>query len=292
VTATVLGVATLAAPALASDSVGGTAAAPPSNSHAKRTHAKRSDRVSRASAEASGGASSQATTSPTYVSGQSGANAEARSVSQTGATSLAPPKSRHAPITARTPNTNYKGPVYQLTISGQVVPYQPPTAAGSLEPGLSGAVGSAADTKPKLLVPGRSARLVNGLAAAPMEAPGAIQKIVWAGDELVGLPYIYGGGHGSWRSPGYDCSGTVSYALHAAGLLASPEDSTEFESFGARGVGEWVSVFANSGHAYMDVAGLRLDTSSANDPSGLQGPRWRPLRPQNAGFTLRHPVGL
>jgi hypothetical protein len=157
---------------------------------------------------------------------------------------------------------------------------------------MGGAVGMAADTKPRLLVPGRTARLVQGLAAAPMEVPGAVQKIIWAGDELVGLPYIYGGGHGSWRSPGYDCSGTVSFALHAGSLLSSPEDSTEFESFGAHGVGEWVTVFANPEHAYMDVAGLRLDTSPANDPSGLQGPRWRPLRPQNAGYTLRHPVGL
>jgi hypothetical protein len=125
-----------------------------------------------------------------------------------------------------------------------------------------------------------------------MEAPNAVKDIVWAGDELVGLPYIYGGGHASWRSPGYDCSGTVSYALHGADLLSAPEDSSELESFGGHGIGEWVTVFANPGHAYMDVAGLRLDTSPVEDPSNLEGPRWRPLRTENSGYTIRHPAHL
>ncbi len=149
-----------------------------------------------------------------------------------------------------------------------------------------------ADTKPELLVPGSTARYVDGLAAAPMSAPAAVQDIIWAGDQIIGLPYIYGGGHGIVQSPGYDCSGTVSFALHGAALLAAPEDSSEFEVWGSAGVGRWVTIFSNAGHAYMTVAGLRLDTSSADDPSNQQGPRWRPLRPANEGFTVRHPLGL
>ena len=125
-----------------------------------------------------------------------------------------------------------------------------------------------------------------------MSAPAAVQEIIWAGNQLIGLPYIYGGGHASFNSSGYDCSGTVSYALHGGDLLTSPEDSTEFESYGSHGVGRWVTIFANEGHAYMTVAGLRLDTSPANDPSDLPGPRWRPLRPGNEGFVVRHPTGL
>jgi hypothetical protein len=125
-----------------------------------------------------------------------------------------------------------------------------------------------------------------------MSAPPAVQRMIWAGNQIVGLPYIYGGGHGSFDSSGYDCSGTVSFALHGAGLLAAPEDSSELMDFSGEGIGRWVTIFSNPEHAYMDVAGMRLDTSTANDPSNLQGPRWRPLRPANGGFTIRHPLGL
>jgi hypothetical protein len=206
------------------------------------------------------------------------------------------PAVHHAPITARTPNLRYSGPVYELSTDGQVVPYSPPALANASNAANTGTGGSAAATpttgKPKLLVPGHTARLVGGLAAAPMEAPPAVKSMVWAANRIIGLPYIYGGGHASFRSPGYDCSGTVSFALHGAGLLLSPEDSSEFESYGGHGVGEWVTVFANPGHAYMTIAGLRLDTSPAEDPSDLPGPRWRPLRATNAGFVVRHPLGL
>ena len=95
------------------------------------------------------------------------------------------------------------------------------------------AVDVSAETKPELLVPGTLARYVDGLAAAPESAPAAVQEIIWAGNQLIGLPYIYGGGHGSFISPGYDCSGTVSFALHGANLLAAPEDSSEFMVWGS-----------------------------------------------------------
>jgi cell wall-associated NlpC family hydrolase len=199
-----------------------------------------------------------------------------------------------APVTAKTPNIAYKGPVYEETAAGTVVPYVPPTPAGEAQGATGGAaVAASAEGKPDLLVPGSLARYVDGLAAAPMSAPAPVQEIIWAGDQIVGLPYIYGGGHdASFISPGYDCSGTVSYALHGAALLSSPLDSGEFMSWGAPGEGRWVTIFTNPGHAYMTVAGLRLDTSPAYDPSNLEGPRWRPLRPNNGGYTVRHPVGL
>ncbi|MHB8531731.1 MAG: peptidoglycan endopeptidase, partial [Solirubrobacteraceae bacterium] len=90
----------------------------------------------------------------------------------------------------------------------------------------------------------------------------------------------------------YDCSGTVSFALHGASLLKTPEDSSEFEGWGSHGLGRWVTIFSNPEHAYMTVAGLRLDTSAADDPSNQQGPRWRPLRSGNSGYRVRHPLGL
>ena len=203
-----------------------------------------------------------------------------------------------------TSNITYKGPVYVKTATGEVVPYSRadgrdrhrPSATASARPAeapVEPPIGSAnGPTKPELLVPGTTARYVNGLAAAPMSAPAAVQQIIWAGNELIGLPYIYGGGHGSFISSGYDCSGTVSFALHGATLLKTPEDSSEFEHCGSHGIGRWIAIFSNPGHAYMTVAGLRLDTSAADDPSNQQGPRWRPLRPSNGGFVVRHPLGL
>jgi hypothetical protein len=201
---------------------------------------------------------------------------------------------RHlAPVTARSAGIAYSGPVYERLPSGQVVPYTPPAPAGQVGGSTGGSpVAATAIGKPQLLVPGAIARFVNGLAAAPMSAPPTVQEIVWAGNQIIGLPYIFGGGHASFTSPGYDCSGTVSFALHGASLLATPLDSSEFMKWGGHGIGQWVTVFTNPEHAYMTVAGLRLDTSAADDPSNQQGPRWRPLRPANSGFKVRHPVGL
>lgn len=202
-------------------------------------------------------------------------------------------KSSHdAPVTSSSTDIAYSGPVFERTATGQIVPFQTATAAAELKGLTGGVVGAFSGAKPELLVPGHTARFVDGMAAAPMLAPLAVQRIIWTGNQIVGLPYIYGGGHASFKSRGYDCSGTVSFALHGARLLASPEDSSEFMHWGSHGVGKWVTIFTNPEHAYMTVAGLRLDTSSADDPSNLQGPRWRPLRPANEGFRIRHPTGL
>jgi len=200
-----------------------------------------------------------------------------------------------APITARSANIAYHGPVYERTATGQVVPYVAPGPAQAAQESATGGspVGVISSSKPELLVPGSRARYVEGLAAAPLSAPAAVQQMVWAADQIIGLPYSYGGGHNmSFSSPGYDCSGTVSFALHGASLLSAPEDSSELMGWGSAGQGRWVTLFSNPGHAYMTVAGLRLDTSAADDPSNQQGPRWRPLRRANASYTIRHPLGL
>jgi hypothetical protein len=204
----------------------------------------------------------------------------------------APVAKRHtAPVTSHSTSLAYKGPVYEKTATGQIVPFAS-AQASSEQKAVTGGIAAAvpAVAKPELLVPGHTARVVDGLAAAPMSVPAAVQEIVWAGNQIIGLPYIFGGGHASFSSSGYDCSGTVSFALHGASLLSTPEDSSEFMVFGSHGVGTWVTVFTNPGHAYMTVAGLRLDTSAADDPTNQQGPRWRPLRPANDGFTVRHPT--
>jgi cell wall-associated NlpC family hydrolase len=215
-----------------------------------------------------------------------------------------------SPITSKSRKLGYKGPVYEKTATGEVVPYVAPAPATQLTSttggsptgaattaavttnGLTEVTETAATPQPQLLVPGSIARYVNGYAAAPMNAPANVQQVIWTANEIIGLPYIFGGGHASFNSAGYDCSGTVSFALHGGDLLATPMDSSEFESWGSHGAGRWIAVFGNAGHAYMDVAGLRLDTSAADDPSDQQGPRWRPLRTGNAGYTVRHPLGL
>jgi cell wall-associated NlpC family hydrolase len=198
-----------------------------------------------------------------------------------------------APVTAHSTNIAYHGPVFMRTATGEVVPYQPVASAGQVDNATGGSVvGALIPAKPQLLVPGTRARYVAGLAAAPISAPASVQQMVWAGNQIVGLPYIWGGGHASFTARGYDCSGTVSFALHAASLLSTPQDSSEFMRWGSHGIGRWVTVFSNAGHAYMTVAGLRLDTSAADDPSNQEGPRWRPLRPGNGGFAVRHPLGF
>ena len=142
-------------------------------------------------------------------------------------------------------------------------------------------------------VPGPKAKMLpDGLAAAPQDAPPAVQQAIWSANEIIGLPYRYGGGHRSFQDTAFDCSGTVSHALGGANLLQAPLDSSSFMSWGAAGRGSWITIFTNPGHAYTVIAGLRLDTSAADDPRGLPGPRWRPLRKTNAGYRVRHPVGL
>ncbi len=245
--------------------------------------------AARGTAKVSGGTSAS---SSTAVGATSPATAGGSTPSAVGGPPVKP-SVHNAPITARSASLAYEGPVYEKTITGQIVPYTAPPPAGQTNGATGGSsVAIVAPAKPELLVPGITARYVNGLAAAPMSAPPGVQEIIWTGNQIIGLPYAYGGGHASFVSPGYDCSGTVSFALHGATLLPTPMDSSELMVWGGHGIGQWVTVFSNPEHAYMTVAGLRLDTSAADDPSNQQGPRWRPLRPENHGYVRRHPAGL
>jgi hypothetical protein len=152
--------------------------------------------------------------------------------------------------------------------------------------------GGTAPAAPLASTPGSTARIVAGRAIPPAAAPEPVKEAILRANDLIGKPYRWGGGHASFRAAGYDCSGAVSYALHGGGLLTSPLDSSSLERWGDAGPGRWVTVYTNPGHAYMAIAGIRLDTSPAGDPTGLRGPRWRPLRVSNAGFHTRHPDGL
>ena len=127
-----------------------------------------------------------------------------------------------------------------------------------------------------------------GMAQPPAGAPAAVAQVMAAGNAIAGLPYLYGGGHGSFQANAYDCSGSVSYALAAAGLVTSPLDSTAFESWGEPGPGRWITVYANAGHAYMVVAGWRFDTVAL----AADGTRWTRVPRSSAGFVARHPAGL
>jgi cell wall-associated NlpC family hydrolase len=132
------------------------------------------------------------------------------------------------------------------------------------------------------------ATLVNGVAHAPAGAPKAVVRAIKAGNRIQNKPYLYGGGHRQFEDSAYDCSGAVSYALHGGGLLRSPLDSGSMMKWGLAGRGSWITVYANAGHAYMTIAGLRLDTSG----TGGRGPRWLTEQRDSAGFTARHPAGL
>jgi cell wall-associated NlpC family hydrolase len=128
----------------------------------------------------------------------------------------------------------------------------------------------------------------NGLAAVPSSAPHDVESIIRAANAVALLPYVYGGGHARWEDSAYDCSASVSFALAAAGFLKGPLDSTSFMGWGKPGPGRWVTIYANHGHAWMTVAGLRFDTSGLR----VAGSRWTAQTRSTAGFVLRHPPGL
>ena len=142
---------------------------------------------------------------------------------------------------------------------------------------------------PLKLAPGDRATVgPDGLAIAPENAPEAVKQMIAAGNKIAKTPYIYGGGHGRWEDKGYDCSGSVSYALHGAGLLKASMPSGGFTTWGHSGPGKWVTIYANSGHMYAVIAGLRFDTSGAKQ----DGTRWHATSRPTSGYTVRHPAGL
>ena len=146
--------------------------------------------------------------------------------------------------------------------------------------------------------PAANAKIVNGYAIPPRSAPRRVKQAIEAANEIVDKPYRYGGGHASVKDSGYDCSGTISYALIGGGLLKSPLDSGSFMSWGQRGKGKWISVYAHGGHAYAVIAGLRLDTGM-RDPNGARygqkpgsGPRWNKTMRDPSGYRVRHPANF
>jgi peptidoglycan hydrolase-like protein with peptidoglycan-binding domain len=145
---------------------------------------------------------------------------------------------------------------------------------------------------------GRARINSDGTATPPRGAPVAVREAIAAANRIIDKPYVYGGGHGTWNDSGYDCSGAVSYALHGAQLLSSPEDSSELESYGSPGRGRWITIYANPNHTWVVIAGRAFDTADfggPNIPSG-SGPRWRYDPTGNFGdgesYVVRHPAGL
>lgn len=142
---------------------------------------------------------------------------------------------------------------------------------------------------PMQLAPGDRARLgPDGLATAPASAPESVKQMIAAGNKIAKTPYVWGGGHGRWEDKGYDCSGSMSYVLHAAGVLDSPLVSGDFPSWGDPGPGRWVTAYGNKGHGYLVIAGLRYDTSGAKQ----DGSRWHATLRPTKGYGVSHPPGL
>jgi hypothetical protein len=130
--------------------------------------------------------------------------------------------------------------------------------------------------------------LPNGIALPPLEAPEAVRQMIEAGNVIARSPYLWGGGHGKWVDKGYDCSGSVSFVLASAGYLEAPLASGPLMSWGEPGPGRWVTIYAHQGHVWMEVAGIRFDTSGARET----GSRWQNEMRSSAGFVARHPPGL
>jgi hypothetical protein len=186
---------------------------------------------------------------------------------------------------------SFAAPALAAGGSGTTSPTQAQAATGGA--GI-GAPPIPVSTPKHPLVVGFKAKIIRGVAYAPSYAPAAVQRAIWAGNQIRTKPYIWGGGHASFAAAGYDCSGSVSYVLHAAGLLGTPFDSSDFMSWGRSGLGHWITVYTNPGHAFIQIAGIRFDTSAEADPHPApgSGPRWRPLYPSPAGFMARHPAGF
>jgi cell wall-associated NlpC family hydrolase len=220
-----------------------------------------------------------------------------------------PARPRSTPPAAVVAPTTPAAPARRLSATARrrrrhVAPLPPPVAdpAATAQPGVSPGAPTDAQVRRELeralgYAPGASTRQLedaaqltaDGLAAAPPSAPNAVEAVIRAGNRVAHAPYVYGGGHGTWIDTAYDCSGSVSFALAAAGLLSVQLDSSRLARWGQPGPGRWITVYANAGHAFMVVAGLRFDTSGRG---GDRGSRWQTDRRSTSAFTARHPLGL
>jgi peptidoglycan hydrolase-like protein with peptidoglycan-binding domain len=170
-----------------------------------------------------------------------------------------------------------------LPVNGRMTREDAATLRGQVETGGVGLQQTAAAPT------GKATLGPDGKAIAPAGAPPEVVAIIAAANEIVGKPYKYGGGHGDWDDSGYDCSGSESYALHGAGLVSRPLNSSEFMSWGEAGEGQWITSYANSGHSYLVVAGLRFDTGYNG---GGSGPKWSSQMRPSGSYTARHPAGF
>lgn len=143
----------------------------------------------------------------------------------------------------------------------------------------------------KPMVAGSRAVLRNGIAYAPSQAPQAVKNAIWAANTLRNKPYVWGGGHSSFYDRGYDCSGTVSFALRGAGAIGSPVPSSDLMRYGERGRGRWFTIYSRRGHTFAVIAGLRLDTTDFQN-GGNSGPRWHADMRDTRGYVARHPAGM
>ncbi len=167
----------------------------------------------------------------------------------------------------------------------------PASAIGAADQSGGASFDSTATPPPTApLAPGDVAKLSKDgkTALVPENAPKAVADAIMAANQIVGKPYLWGGGHRSFKASGYDCSGAVSYALNGAGMLESPLNSSGFFSWGVAGRGTWITIYTNPGHMYAVIAGLRFDTSGP----GRKGPNWRPVKRSPKGFRARHVAGL
>ena len=157
-----------------------------------------------------------------------------------------------------------------------------------VSPGTGGAAYAPPPPRSEVVPGARGKVTADGFAVPPASAPAVVKRVVASGNKIAKLPYKWGGGHGSWDDTGYDCSGSVSYALHGAGLLESPLVSGDFAHWGDSGAGRWITIYANGSHVYMVVAHMRFDTSARS----RTGTRWTTEHRSSDGFAVTHPSGL
>ena len=183
-----------------------------------------------------------------------------------------------------------KTPALCISIAVLAVVALATTFAATAQAETPGGVSSTTPEVENPTAPPGKAILVNGRAVPPVNAPAAVKKVIAAANKIRSKPYIYGGGHARWWDAGYDCSGAVSFALHGGSLIDTPMPSGSLSDWGSAGKGRWITVYANGGHAYAVIAGLRWDTAGTTNGTG---PRWhKSLRAQASGpFTARHPTG-
>ena len=176
-----------------------------------------------------------------------------------------------------------------LVLIGSLAGAVPAAAQTGGVPGGTTSTTTTTSTAP----PGMAALQPDGSAIAPADAPRPVRKAINAANRIRTKPYIWGGGHRRWKSKGYDCSGAVSYVIHAAGLLKRPLSSGPFMRWGQPGLGQWITVYANRGHMYAVIAGLRFDTSAVGESYNQgSGPRWRSSARDSAGYAARFWPGL